>query len=449
MITLPEVIITLMYPFERLFHPRTWRKAQLLMVGAILAPGKRTVTSALHVLGMSQHPDFSLYHHVLNRARWSHMKLSQVLLHMLIAHLDSEGGPLVFGIDETIERRRGRMIAARGVYRDGVRSSHSHLVKVSGLRWVSLMWLAHIPWAGRHWALPFLTALAPSQRCHQRMGRRHKTLTDFARQMLLCLRRWLPDRDTDSSYSVMALLSFCQRLSTPITFITRLRMDASLHEPAPPRRPGQMGRPRLVGQRLPRLAQLLDDPTTSWTTLEVNWYDSTIRTLQIASDTAIWYNRGKPAVPIRWTLIRDPLGELNTQALLCTSPDVEPIRIIQWFVLRWQVEVTFQELRAHIGVETQRQWSAAAIARTTPALFGLFSWVCLAACVLGQEHKVTPRSSAWYDKPAPTFADAIAITRRCLWSNTTTFATSHGQPDMLKVPRPLYDRMLDSLCYAA
>ena len=206
---LPAEFIHLLEPFAPLFHPRTWPKAQLLLVGAILAPGKRTVTSALRVMGLSERGDFALYHQVLNRAAWSSLKLSQVLLYLMLRYLDDGDGPLVFGIDETLERRSGKRISARGIYRDSVRSSGSHFVKASGLRWISLMWLTPIPWAHRNWALPVLTVLAPSERYYQRLGRPHKKLADWARQMVIQLRRWLPHRYlvlvADNNYSVLKL----------------------------------------------------------------------------------------------------------------------------------------------------------------------------------------------------------------------------------------------------
>ncbi len=452
MLTLPDAIVNLLLPFEMLFHPVTWRKAQLMVVGAILAPGKRTVTSVLRVMGLGRHTNFALYHHVLNRASWSSLKVSCVLLNMLIRYLAPDTGPLVFGLDETLERRRGKRINAKGIYRDGVRSSKSHFAKASGLRWISLMWLAPIPWAHRTWALPILTVLAPSKRYYQKLGKTHKKLTDWARQIIIQLRRWLPHREivlvADSSYAVLDLLHFCQSLDS-VTFITRLRLDAALYEPAPRRKPGQIGRPRVKGQRLPTLKHLLCDPKTHWFEVSVAWYDGTTRKLQIASETALWYHKGKAPVPIRWVLIRDPLGELEPQALLCTDPCVEHTQIIEWFVLRWQLEVTFQEVRAHIGVETQRQWSDKAIARTTPALFGLFSWITLAAHVLQQDHSIPTRSAAWYAKNLPTFSDAIALVRRCLWSCSIDSGMSPAQSDILKLPRPMFDRLMDSLCYAA
>ena len=416
MLTLPDAIIGLLMPFSILFHRSTWEKAQILLIGAILSPGKRTVTSALRVMGLTEKANFALYHHVLNRARWSSLEVSRGLLFLLIGYLAPSTGPLVFGIDETVERRWGKKIKARGIYRDGVRSSQSHFVKTSGLRWVGLMWLAPIPWAQRTWALPILTALAPSERYYHKLGRTPKKLTDWARQIILQLRRWLPSRAlvfvADSSYAALDLLHFCQSMPSPVTFITRLRLDAALYEPAPPRQPGQMGRPRLKGERLPSLKELVDHPQSVWTTLRVAWYDGTDRILEIASDTAVWYHSGKAPVPICWVLIRDPLGEFEPQALLCTELSVEPTEIIEWFVLRWQLEVTFEEARAHLGIQTQRQWSDLAIARTTPALFGLFSWVTLAAHVLQADNAILVRSAAWYVKPLPTFSDAASLVRR-------------------------------------
>ena len=217
--TLPAVIVTLLLPFERLFDPRTWRKAQLLAMGAILSPGKRTVSSALNILGIGQHGDFAVYHHVLNRAQWSPLQLSRALLLLVAGRLGSSTEPLVFGIDETVERRWGRKIAAKGRYRDPVRSKDDQVVMTPGLQWVSLMLLTRIGWAGRHWALPFLTALVVSARYDRRKGRRHKTVTDYAQQMLVCLRRWLPDRDlvvvADGGYAKREFLRHCQSMSKP------------------------------------------------------------------------------------------------------------------------------------------------------------------------------------------------------------------------------------------
>ena len=239
--TLPTQMIRLLAPFVPLFSKRVWQNAQVLLMGAILAPGRRTVSSALRAMGLDQHKRFHRYHRLLSHASWSSAKASRVLLGLLVEMFVPEGDPLVVGIDETLERRWGKKISARGVYRDPVLSTHEHFVKSSGLRWVCVMLLVEIPWASRVWALPFLSALAPSERYAAKRGRRHKKITEWAWQLLLVLRRWYPQREivavADRAYASLKLLERCRKLSDPITFITRLRLDAALYEPAPPRRP--------------------------------------------------------------------------------------------------------------------------------------------------------------------------------------------------------------------
>ena len=453
MLILPDAIVPILAPFTMLFTNPTWQKAQLLLVGAILTPGQRTVAAVLRVMGRSDQRDYARYHEVLNRAVWSSRAVAHVLLVLLLQQLDRGDGPLIFGIDETLERRRGPKIKARGIYRDAVRSSRHQLVKASGLRWVSLMWLGHVPWAGRHWALPVLTVLAPSSRYYQRQGRQHKKITDWARQMVMQLRRWLPHRPLvlvgDNGYAVLDLLHCCQSLREPVTLIARLRLDAALYAPAPPRQPGQNGRPPLKGPRGPSLKALLDQADVAWTVAAVAWYGGTTRVVELTSQRAVWYRSGKPPVLLRWVLIRDPQGIFAPQALLCTDPSADPIQILEWFVLRWQLEVTFQEVRTHLGMETQRQWSDLAITRTTPVLLGLFSWTTLAAHSLQKQHSMTQRTAAWYDKPSPTFVDAIALVRRHLWLASEGFSLSVADPDVRELTTTLYHRMVDSLAYAA
>jgi DDE superfamily endonuclease len=315
------------------------------------------------------------------------------------------------------------------------------------------MLLVPIPWAKRVWALPFLTVLAPSARYHQDRGERHKKLTDWARQMFLVVRRWLPERPlvvvTDSSFAVITLLWRIRHLPHPICGMTRLRLDAALYDPAPPRKPGHTGRPRLKGNRLPTLARVLRDAATSWATVTVRgWYSEGERAVEITSATGVWYHSGMPPLPIRWVLVRDPPGTFEPQALLCTDLIVDPVQILEWFVLRWRLEVTWQEARAHLGMETQRQWNARAIARTTPVLLGLFSMITLWAGQLAQEHTLPVRQAVWYRKSLPTFVDAIAIVRRHLWTSTH-FYLSPVKADTVEIPCPLLHRLTETLCYAA
>ncbi len=450
MLLLPADIIALLNLFAPLFSRRTWRHVPILVAGAILAPGQRMISSALRVVGLGQERGFQAYHRVLNRAIWSSLGVSRTLLGLLVATFVATG-PLVVGIDETIERRRGSKIAAAGVYRDPVRSSHSHFVKVNGLRWICLQLLVPIPWANHIWALPFLTALAPSERFALRRQRRFKPITVWARQLIRLVHRWQPDRRLvivgDRAYAALELLAAVRPV---VTVVARLRLDAHLCEPAPPRSPRQTGRPRLVGARLPTLAAYAGDSATPWTTHTLSrWYGERERPIQFLSGTALWYHTGMPPVPIRWVLLRDPLGRLATQALLCTDLGADPRQIVAWFTLRWQLEVTFREVRTHLGVETQRQWSDRAIARTTPALLGAFSLVTVLAHELLHSGAALPcRQSAWYRKPQPTFVDALALVRQHLWSYAT-FPTSPADADLVKVPRALVEHLQGLLCYAA
>ena len=447
---LPIEFVSFILPFACLFSKPTWHSGLVLLVGTILAPGKRTVSAVLQVMGLSQERHFQNYHRVLNRAVWSSRQASRILLTQIIAML-APNGVLVMGIDDTIERRKGKRIAAKGIYRDPVRSSDSHFVKVSGLRWLSLMLLVEISWAQRVWALSFLTVLAPSERYNQTHNRRHKKLTDWARQMITQVRRWLPERSivvvTDSSFAALELLNAALELPMPVHLVTRLRLDAALYQPAPLRLPKQTGRPRKVGKRLPTLKTVLSDATTVWQAVTMQrWYSGRDYTVELASGSAVWYHTGLPPVPIRWVLVRDPQGKFESQAFLCTDLAVAPEQILHWFRQRWQVEVTFEEVRAHLGVETQRQWSDLAILRTTPTLLGLFSLVTLMAHCL--QANLPLQQAAWYSKPLPTFVDALALVR-CLFWKRRLFQTSTSANDMVKVPAALLECWTDLLCYAA
>jgi DDE superfamily endonuclease len=383
--------------FRGFFTAPVWDHVLVLVAGVVLTPGKHTVSAALRMMGLSQAGDFALYHHVLSQARWDSRAIARKLLAMILDRFLPVGA-LIIGIDDTIERRWGPKIAARGIYRDPVRSSHGHFVKASGLRWLSFMAMMPLPWAKRRWALPFLTVLAPSQRYNESKGRRHKKLVDWARQGILQVKRWLPNRliiiVADSTFSAIELIAAVRR---HVCFVSRLRLDANLFEPPPDCRSGKRGRPPKKGRKLPKLAEILSDPATAWTTISMSeWYGGERCRLDIATGTAIWYHSGLPPVPIRWVLVRDPAGIRKPQAFLCTDLDATPAVILGWFVHRWSMETTFQETREHLGVETQRQWSDLAIARTTPALLGLFSLITLWAAEAKVALMLHPRSAAWY-----------------------------------------------------
>ena len=446
---LPERFLSRLLGFADLFTRPTWTNVLVLLAGVILAPGRRTVASALRILGRERDPDFCTFHRILNRAEWSSRAVARQLLILLIKALVPSGAPVVIGFDDTIERRWGAKIKARGIYRDPVRSSKGHFVKASGLRWLSAMLLVKVPWADRIMALPFLTLLAPSKRFYADKTRAPKTLLDWARQAALQIHRWLPDRYivlvADSAF---AALEFLAAVRNHVCVVTRLRLDANLFGFPPQNHKGRGRRP-IKGKPLKKLSAVVKDRKVSWTRYRVSlWYGRTNRLVEIASGTALWYRGGVPPVPIRWLLVRDPKGELEPQAFLATDLNARPCDILAWFVSRWQVEVTFAEVRAHLGMETQRQWSDKAILRTTPVLLGLFSIVTLWAHDLAKSRKLKPRTAAWYPKAVLTFSDAIAAVRREIWHHQISFM-SRPSRDSIEIPRHIWQRMENALAHAA
>ncbi len=433
--------------FAPLFSKPVFNRVKVLVTGAILSPASRTVANALRVMGLSQEKHFQNYHRVLNRASWSCLKGSRILLNLLIKAFGLTD-ELVIGFDDTVERRRGKQIKAKGIYRDAVRSSKSFFVKTSGLRWLSFMLLTEVPFANKVWALPFMTVLCPSARYDEERGIRHRKLTDRARQAILLIKRWLPELELvfvgDSSFAAIDLLNAVRE---KVTVVSKLRLDAALYRKARARRKGQLGRGRKKGARLPTLQAVIDNPKTKWKTVTIkHWYGEENRRIEIKSGKCLWYHVGKQAVPIRWVIIRDPLAKFETQALLGTKVDAAPKQIVEWFIKRWQLEVTFEETRRHLGIETQRQWSDNAIGRTTPCLYGLFSLITMVAQELSKGGNLKIRSAIWYDKELATFSDAIGCVRQSLWE-ARSFQTSKKEMEMIKIPRPFLECLTETLCF--
>ena len=452
MLSLPAEGSAVILQFRALFTKRSFVLLKQLLAGVLLSVGARTVCAALRFLGLGSETAFHKYHRFLSRARWSALKAARILLNLLVETFCSADEPLVFGIDETIERRRGALIKAKGIYRDPVRSSQSHFVKCSGLRWMCMMLLAPIPWAAKIWALPFLTALAPSERYlkeHQHR-RRHKKITDWARQIIGLVCRWLKGRKViitaDSSYSALELLAAVRGQAT---LITRLRLDAALYDPVQEVKKKNRGRPRLKDKRQPTLAQRLDDAATQWMKVTIpQWYNQKDKEMLLATGTAVWYHSGMKPVPIRWVLLKDPKGKGEPAALLCTDLDVEGIDIVSCFIRRWTVEVTLKEVRTHLGVETQRQWSDKARARSTPCLMGLFSLTALWADRLERSGRIEVEQTGWYQKKLPTFSDALSAVRSQLWSGHD-FCTSASEGQTTEISTRWLNFLTHTLSRAA
>ena len=419
---LPSSFLAWLAPFLAAFSRRTRPTAAALATGALLAIGPRTATNCLRVLGLAEHPSanppgfagFTAFHRVLNRNAWSGSALARTLLHMIVVAF-VPSGPIVIGLDHTLERRRGPRIGPASRFYDALRTREEKDATSRGLRWLSAMVLVDVPFAGRIWALPVLTALTPGKAWSERHGRRHRTVTEWARLLLLTLRPWLPKRAVvavmDGEFAALELL---HALRPSMAVITRLRKDARLFDP-PPHDEDKPGRPARKGARQPLLSARVADPATRWLravqSSRTSWRSA--GWIEYTHGTALWHHGGKPIVPILWVLVRYPDGRRGPEAFLCTDTGADPRDVLDCFSRRWAVETTYEEARAHLGMETQRQWSDPAIFRTTPVLLGLYSVVTLYVHQNAERLALSPRRAAWYPKPAPTFADAIARLRDC------------------------------------
>ena len=451
---------TWLLPFAAMFTQPTWLNAVALATGALLCLNRRTVCAALRAVDGAADKGFSRFHRFLSRGAWSGLQGSRILLGLLLKALVPDGQAVVIGVDDTIERRRGGKIRDKGIYRDPVRSSRGFFVKVEGLRWLSFQLLARPGFARRTWGLPFLTVLCRSERANAKRQRPHRTVPEKAAWGMRLIARWFPHRRLvmvgDGAFASLAVF---RRLRDDAVCVARCRMDARFFNTPPPRQAGQKGRPRVVGTRQLTPKTRAVRKATKWVRMTIAGWRAedgmTDREVDVVTATARWHSHGI-TVPVRWVLTRDPAGRAETRVFVCSDPQSSAAEILTWYAMRWSVEVTFAEVRRHLGVETQRQWSDLAIQRTTPLLFGLFSLVTLWAAALAVKTATLPvLGAAWYSKPDPTFADALAVVRRILWAEEAAcpilwrddFPTWRSRARTAEKPRPLQQRLAELMCY--
>jgi len=449
-VALSRPLLQILSPFRPAFTRPTWKNMLVLVEGTLLARGRRTVTAALRMMGLSEDIHFNVFHHALSRARWSALQISRLLLLLLVATFVPRNAVIEMVVDETLERRWGPLIRKCAYYHDPVRSSQKYRKISRGLKWLCLMLIITPPWTSRTWALPFLCVLLSSEKVDAKLGRRHKTVPEWTSQLVKVVHRWLPNRPIkvigDGAYSVVELGLACRKQQA--TLIAPLRFDACLYTPPPARHPRQEGRPRGIGTLLPQMDHVLDDATTPWQNACVSWYGQGKQQIDYCSGTALWYRGGHVPLPVRWVLTRDPQGEREARAYFSTDQTQSGLSIITDFMKRWSAEVTFEESRAHLGVETQRQWSDLAIERSTPCLFGLYSLVALLGQHLYPDGNVPLQQTSWYRKPQATFSDVLFAVRQHLWGDFSS-STSPQNPDVILLPRSDLARLVHAACSSA
>lgn len=447
---LPAVILSLLSNFAGVFTKPTWKYAQTLLIGAILCNGKRTVSSALRVMGLALEKRFERYHRVLSKAKWNEFSLSKILLGLLIVLLP-QGAPILIAMDETIERRSGKKISTKGCYRDACRSSQSLVIKCFGLKWQCAALIVKLPWSNRRWALPFMTVLCPSKKHDEQKDLRHKSSIDRAMQMVYIISRILKRSWIlvgDGGFACLKLGHTC--VTSGATLVSRLRLDASLFEDAKISPVKRRGRKPVKGAKIPNLKEQIKAGSLHWQESRIAWYGSVLKTVKLATGVNLWYKPGEKPLKIRWVVVMDPITN-RVEAFFSTDINMDHITIVETFVLRWNIEVTFEEVRAHLGVETQRQWSEKAIRRTTPILIGVFSLVCLIAEAQNKLKKelIQTSKAAWYDKEGlATFGDVLVYVKRIIIREKYLNESAQND-DFVQISRQKWDVLINNYLMAA
>jgi hypothetical protein len=450
---LPKVAEPLLSRFSIAFTRPTFQRAMLLLVGFLLTQGRRTVTRTLWTTRLLWKGcgHFSDYHRVLCRARWSLWPLGRVLAGMLL-ELIPENQPVICSVDDTATQHRGQHVYGKGRHRDACRSTRTFKAWVWGHRWVVLAIHVKFPFACRDWALPVLVALYRTRKINEQEKRRHKPAIALARPLMAALLHWFPQRRFillgDGGYASHGLAAFCHRHRRRLTLVSLLHPRAHLCEAPPVPRKGQMGRRRIRGQKLPHPEDAVAKAKRTRAT--VSWYGGQDRRVEYVSQTGHWYKATEGLVPIRWVYVHDRQGTHEDRYFYCTDPMLSATEIIRLYAARWSIEVTFQEVRQHLGFATPRNRKDKSVLRTGPCLLGLFSVTCLLF------HKMTaarptlgnPQSYPWYKKKNLTFSDVLAAVRRQFWRETV-FSEVVPHEDLKKLPRQLRDMLLEQLASAA
>lgn len=446
MLSLPKAAEPLVSAFSVAFTRPTFQRVTLLIVGAILSLHHRTVTAMLRAVGPLAKGHWSDFHRVLCCRVWSTWPLGKVLAAMVLELIPLEE-PVVVPVDDTNPQHKGKRVYGKGCHHDACRSTHSHMVWVWGHKWVTLAINVKFPFASRPWALPVLCALYRPEELNRTEGRRHKTPIRLAMQLIATLIHWFPERKFivvgDGGYASHELARFCHRHREHVTLISRFHPQANLYEAPVNRRSRKGGRPRIKGRRLPKPQDAVKRAKPKRFT--VNWYGGGRRRVELTWGEGQWYkaHHSGGLVPVRWVFVHDLTGTHRDEYFYSTDPTLAPDKIVGLFTGRWSIEVTFQEVRRHLGFATVRNWSRQSVLRTAPCLLGLFSLVSLIFARAAQRKPPKIASAPWYHKKEPTFSDAMCAVRRLCWQEVLRRPDKHA--GVTKLPTRLRLMLLDHL----
>jgi hypothetical protein len=442
---LPTEAADVLLPLAPAFTEPTFRRFSLLLLAAILTPGRRTVANLLRTLGTLADGHRTSYQRVLSDASWSALHLARLLARQLIRLLPPDT-PIVLVGDDTVDGHKGKKVHGKARHRDPVRSSHSYTAWRYGHKWVVLAVLVRFPFASRPWALPVLVDLYRSEQDNRNRKRRHRTPAQLMCRLLRLMLLWFPDRRFvfvgDAGYGTHEVARFCRRHRRRLTLVSKLHPDANLFEPPPPY--AGKGRPRVKGAALPKPRQAA--AVAALERLGVSWYGGGRRQVDTAGGLGCWYKSGQGLVPLRWVYVKDATGTHRDEYFFSTDPGLSAAAIISHYTARWNIETTFQELRCHLGLETTRGWSEKTVRRAAPCLFGLYSVVALLYVSLPASQR--GGGVEWPGKATVTFSDALTAVRRWLWSEWV-FRQADGDSALEKLPEALREVLFAALAPAA
>jgi hypothetical protein len=432
--------------FAPAFSAATFVRAQLLGVAAILTTGRRTVANLLRTVADLTEGDPSCYHRVLSFAQWSGLNLAALLLRFLIRHFWPQGRIRLVG-DDTVTEHPGRKVHGKARHRDAVRSSHSYTAWRWGHKWVVLAMLVQFPFASRPWALPVLVALYRSPQDNRQRGRPHKTPAQLLRCLLRVVLRWFPERQFvcagDSGYGSHAVALLAGKSQGRLALVSKFPADATLYAP-PPAYAGK-GRPRVKGAKRPTPREGVAQAERQH--LNVAWYGGGRRGVEVVSGTGHWYRAGQGLVAVRWVYVRDLTGTHRDEYFYSTDVTLTPQEIVEEYTGRWNIETTFEEARAYLGLESTRGWCERTVLRAEPCLLGLYSVVALMYWLLPAADQ-DQGSVDWAGKQTVTFADAITAVRRWLWTQWVFPRAGHADA-FAKLPQAFRQLLLYALAPAA
>jgi DDE superfamily endonuclease/Archaeal putative transposase ISC1217 len=442
---LPHEAQPLLSALAPAFATPSFYRFTTLLAAAILTTGRRTVANLLRTLGSLATGHRTSYQRLLSSARWSGLQLACLLSRFLLQHLLPQGIVRLVG-DDTVDGHKGKKVHGKARHRDPVRSTKSYTTWRYGHKWVVLSVLISFPFATRPWALPILVDLYYSEDDNRKRNRPHRTPAQLMCRLLRVILLWFPQRTFlfvgDSSYGTHEVARFVARHRDRLTLVSKLHPQANLFEPPPPYT--GTGRPRVKGQRLPKPLQLVQTARRQRQT--VGWYGGGNRRVETVTGTGCWYKSGRGLVPLRWVFVHDRDGTHRDEYFFCTDPALTAEAIISHYTARWNIETTFQELRAHLGLETTRGWCANTVLRAAPCLFGLYTVVALLYQALPESQRLG--SVCWPGKQAITFSDALSAVRRWLWS-AMVFPQAGDAAAIEKLPEPLREIILLALAPAS